>query len=370
MADVRCESRQISCQRRRLASQQHRLSLHRLARLIIGGRNLSNIGINYVCSPFRAQLEVLDLRGCSMSAAGPNSCIPKIAALSSLKELYVSTIVADKELLLLAQLSRLETLVVSGSWVNREKITDKGMTTIADSFRHLRRLELNASTLTGVDNYIAKHLSSLTRLNLSQCALVTDASLASLSYLTELRELNLSVNHRVTGSFLKNLCHTVRYLDTLYLSSTCMNDESVAHLLPFRRLSSLSLDCCAGVTVAGLLLLAQLRNLRKLSCVSVHCLNDDVLAAYSQNLESLETISLTYCISVTNAGIIQLLLSLRVLEFIDISGLGHITDEALEPIESYRASPRIVEICADFSGISEECSARLKLMEIEVYQCC
>ncbi|CUG68154.1 Hypothetical protein, putative, partial [Bodo saltans] len=288
---------------------------------------------------------------------------------SSLKELYVNTIVADNELLLLAQLNQLQTLVVDGSWVNREKITDKGMKTIADSFQHLRRLEVKASAANSLDNYIANHLSSLTRLSLSRCGAVTDLSLASLHYLRDLRELNLTANHRVTGSCFKSLGPALTRLERLYLSATSLNDESTVYLLSFRKLLSLSAGCCSRITAVGLLLLAQLRNLRHLKCFSVHCLNDDVLTAYSANLEYLKTINLSNCTLVTNAGVAQLELSLRVLETIDISGLEHITDEALEPIESYKASPRIVEIIADNSGLSEECSARLKLMEIEVYQC-
>jgi hypothetical protein len=318
------------------------------------------------------QLQVLDLLMCGWGNSNLTSaCVPSIALFVGLKELHVNSVVCNEGLEHLAgSLLQLEALVVNGGWATHNKISDDGMVTISSSFPMLRRLEVcgSAATSFGLQR-MAATLRHLTHITLCRCN-VTDVSLEHLGSLTELRELILSINYDVTGSGLRMLS-PVKHLSKLELTSTNMKNESVNFLLVFKELRHLSLGCCVLLSPSGLTLLSQIHGLHTLTLASLYSLTDCVLMSFGSSLHQLRVIDLTYCTAITNGGVAGLLLALQRLEFIDVSGCANITDEAMEPIESLRASPCLDAVGANFSGISEECAERLQTMfVVNVENCC
>jgi Leucine-rich repeat (LRR) protein len=118
-------------------------------------------------------------------------------------------------------------------------------------------------------------LSQLRVLNLSYRS-ITDAGLAHVEKLGNLRELGLGGTD-ITGEGLKHL-RGLEHLETLYLEATDIDDASLAHLSGLTNLRYLELS---GTNLSGSRLL-HLKNLDKLECVVMT--NTEVKMAYIEQL--------------------------------------------------------------------------------------
>lgn len=161
--------------------------------------------------------------------------------------------VGDDGIRTLSTLPNLTSLVVTAS-----KVTDRGL----EHLRVMPKLEFLTLGETAISDEGMKTVGSLRRLrflNLDKTA-VSDAGLASLMPLTELRQLILS-GTRVTNEGLRQVARLSR-LEKLYVPNTT-DDTGLRYLLPLKRLESLWLFNCPGVTDAGLRTLARFPQLKE-----------------------------------------------------------------------------------------------------------
>lgn len=215
-----------------------------------------------------AQLEALpDLRRLGISAARVTDAgMAYLARLTNLTALVLHprSGVTDAGMAHLARLPRLQTLQLS--WVG---ITDRGVEHLSN-LPDLRTLSLvstvpRSPNFTGITDRACEHLRALIRLESLTLmnADISSAGLAHLADLTNLTNLNLSANPRITDDGMEHLARLPR-LAVLRLFSTGVSDGGLAHL---GRLTSLEVLNLSGteITDAGLAHLKGLVRLRSLT---------------------------------------------------------------------------------------------------------
>ncbi len=175
--------------------------------------------------------------------------------------------------------------------------------------------------------YLAS-LTSLHRLELRVCELVTDAGLAHLKGLTSLQDLDLSCT-AVTDAGLVHLTGLTSLQD-LDLWSTAVTDAGLAHLKGLTSLHRLDLSWCELVTDAGLAHLKGLTSLQDLSLGGTAV--TDAGLAYLMGLTSLHRLDLSCCELVTDAGLAHLK-GLTSLHRLDLSWCERVADAGLPHLE-------------------------------------
>ena len=229
--------------------------LNHLERLNLLGTSVSREGLRSICRMEQLKSLVIHLP--------ENANCGQLGLLSRLESLRLAagnTLVSG-DLEFLANLPRLRTF-----WL---QCSIKG--DVLNSLQRalpLTELRLQANQLTDRDlTYIQDH-TSLRHLTLEANSgnFVTEAGLANLARLTELRFLNLSNCRDITDDGLRQLRH-LRRLKTLRLSSTRISDDGLPLLAEFPNLENLNVDA-SNITAAGLLCLEPLPKLRSVDVPS------------------------------------------------------------------------------------------------------
>ena len=275
----------------------------------------------------------------------------------------------------LGSLPALESLAITNSG-----ITDAAVATIAASFPELVELDLSSNTnLTGAAMKSITALPKLERLTLVQTRF-NDLNTRRLSRLGALEVLDLRGNmeagdmtlgvvgglpklrafkHRstvVTDDGMAELANSGT-LESLLLQDFAITDASGLHLAALANLTSLEIFRCQGFGSEGVLALAPLKKLSRLTLRDLPEVGDPALAVLG-DLPGLKRLSLHELASVGDAGLAQLAAAER-LEVLDIWSVPKMTDATAAVIAGL---PNLRELSIRETGCSETALERLAAM--------
>ncbi|XP_027363525.1 F-box protein At3g58530 isoform X2 [Abrus precatorius] len=241
-----------------------------------------------------------------------------IAALSLPRYRYVKHInlefardVEDTHLVLIKDkcfdsLQSLESLNLNGC----QKISDTGIEAITSCCPQLNTFSIYWNvrvTDTGIQHMVrnCKHIIDL---NISGCKNISDrgVQLISENY-PELKSLNLTRCVKLTDFGLKKLLHKCLFLQSLNLYAlSSFTDEAYRKICLLTRLTFLDLCGAQNLSDEGV------------SCIS--------------KCKNLVSLNLTWCVRVTDEGVISLAEGCTSLEFLSLFGIIGVTDKCLEAL--------------------------------------
>nr|XP_010934275.1 F-box protein At3g58530 [Elaeis guineensis] len=259
--------------------------------------------------------QVLDLH--EMSQAGERL----ISALSLARYRQIKKInlefardVEDEHLILLRSkgiesLQGLESLNLNGC----QKISDRGIEAITNVCPNLRALSIywNVRITDLSIKHIAKNCKHIIDLNLSGCKNVTDQSLRLIaeSY-QDLEELNITRCIKLTDGGLQQI------------------------LLKCSLLQSLNLYALSSFTDKAYERIAYLSHLRFLDLCGAQNLSDQGLSCIAR-CKDLVSLNLTWCVRVTDMGVMAIAQGCRSLEFLSLFGIVGVTDTSLQALSEF-----------------------------------
>ncbi|XP_020092764.1 F-box protein At3g58530 [Ananas comosus] len=262
--------------------------------------------------PAPALWEVLDLH--EMKNAGDRL----VSALSLPRYRHVKMInlefaqdIEDRHLLLLKSkgidlLQDLETLNLNAC----QKISDKGIDAITSISPNLRALSIYWNVgLTDLSiQYIVKNCRQIVDLNLSGCKKISDKSLHLIADNYQgLESLNITRCIKLTDDGLQQI------------------------LLKCSSLQSLNLYALSSFTDKAYEKIAFLSNLRFLDLCGAQNLSDEGLSCIAR-CAKLVSLNLTWCVCVTDVGVVAIAQGCRSLEFLSLFGIIGVTDASLEAL--------------------------------------
>ena len=275
----------------------------------------------------------------------------------------------------LAGLTKLRSLALTNT-----AITDDAVETIVESFPELIELDLSSNTgLTGAAMKSISALAGLERLDLVQTRF-NDLHTRRLKKLENLRVLDLRGNmqagdmtlgaigglpslaafkHRstiVSDDGLENLAES-KTLRSLLAQDFVISSASGTHLAAIPTLESLEIFRCQGFGSEGVLALAPLDKLERLTLRDLPEVDDAALAVLAE-LPNLKRLYLHELPSVGDVGLAHLAAAQN-LEVLDIWALPRMTDAAVEVIASL---PKLKELSIRETGVSEASLARIAAM--------
>jgi len=250
-------------------------------------------------------------------------------------------------------------------------MTDAAVRTIAESFPGLVDLDLSSNTnLTGAAMQSIATLGKLERLTLVQTRF-NDLQTRRLARLGELRALDLRGNmeagdltlgvvgglphlrgfkHRSTIVSDDGLAALARStsLEALFAQDFAITNAAGAHLATIPALASLEIFRCQGFGTEGVLALAPLKKLSRLTLRDLPEVGDPALAVLGE-LPALERLTLHELASVGDEGLAHLA-GARNLVALDIWSLPRMTDRSLDAIASL---PKLRELSIRETGVTE-----------------
>ena len=266
----------------------------------------------------------------------------------------------------LAGLSNLRSLAVTNT-----AITDDAVKTIVDSFPGLVELDLSSNTgLTGTAMKSISSLADLERLDLVQTRF-NDLHTRRLKKQEKLRVLDLRGNmeagdltlgvvgglpaleafkHRstiVSDDGLENLAES-KTLRSLLAQDFAISNASGRHLAAIPTLESLEIFRCQGFGSEGVLALAPLAKLERLTLRDLPEVDDAALAVLAE-LPSLKRLYLHELPSVSDDGLAHVAAA-KNLQVLDIWAVPRMTDAAVAAIASL---PNLKELSIRETGVSE-----------------
>ena len=275
----------------------------------------------------------------------------------------------------LAGLTKLRSLALTNT-----AITDDAVETIVESFPELIELDLSSNTgLTGAAMKSISALAGLERLDLVQTRF-NDLHTRRLKKLENLRVLDLRGNmqagdmtlgvigglpslaafkHRstiVSDDGLENLAES-KTLRSLLAQDFVISSASGTHLAAIPTLESLEIFRCQGFGSEGVLALAPLDKLERLTLRDLPEVDDAALAVLAE-LPNLKRLYLHELPSVGDMGLAHIAAAQN-LEVLDIWALPWMTDAAVEVIASL---PKLKELSIRETGVSEASLARIAAM--------
>ncbi|XP_044020845.1 uncharacterized protein LOC122860852 [Aphidius gifuensis] len=149
---------------------------------------------------------------------------------------------------------------------------------------------------------ISNNCKKLKRLEIDNCTINDDESVACPSALDELSKL--------------------QYLEHLHLDTLNLEDSAIIAIANnCKNLKSLGVRGCTDLTETGLVALTNLENLEKLDVSYLDKITDSFLI----KLKGLKELSCSYCQELTNAGIIQFINNNPDLEILDVRYINYMT---------------------------------------------
>ena len=272
----------------------------------------------------------------------------------------------------LTGLAGLESLAITNSGIG-----DEGVATLVAAFPDLVELDLSSNTnLTAAAMKSIASLAKLERLSLVQTRF-NDLNFRRLSKLASLKAVDLRGNmeagdmtlgvlgklpqlralkHRssvVTDDGIAALagCGT---LDSLLAQDFAITNESGRHLAAISGLTSLEVFRCQGFGTEGVLALAPLKKLSRLTLRDLPEVGDESLAVLAE-LPALKRLALHELASVGDAGLGRLAAA-KELEVLDIWSLPTMTDATVAVIAGL---PQLRELSIRETGCTEQALERL-----------
>ena len=264
--------------------------------------------------------------------------------------------------------------------ITNSGITDAAVETIAATFPDLVELDLSSNTnLTGAAMKSIASLPKLERLSLVQTRF-NDLNTRRLAKLKELKALDLRGNmeagdmtlgvvgglpklrafkHRstvVTDDGLAQLA-AAPALDSLLAQDFAITNASGPHLAALKNLASLEIFRCQGFGTEGVLALAPLGKLSRLTLRDLPEVGDAGLAVLA-DLPALKRLYLQELASVSDAGLARLA-SAKNLEVLDVWSVPKMTDTTVAVIATL---PNLKELSIRETGCTETGLAKLAAM--------
>ncbi|XVE96168.1 hypothetical protein REPUB_Repub02eG0198400 [Reevesia pubescens] len=206
-------------------------------------------------------------------------------------------------------------------------------------------------------------LQGLESLNLNGCQKISDKGIETItSYCPKLKVFSIYWNVRATDIGVKHLVKNCKYIVDLNLSG-CKNlsDKSLQLVADnYQELESLNLTRCVKMTDSGLQkVLLKCSFLRSLNLYALSSFTDEAYKKISilchlkfldlcgaQNLsdeglsciakcKKLVSLNLTWCVCVTDVGIIAIAEGCTSLEFLSLFGIVGVTDKCLEVLSKF-----------------------------------
>lgn len=236
-----------------------------------------------------SKLQLLDLTGCNRI-----SRLDVLTGMHDLAELRLTNCVHVSDLTPLSELKKLHTL-------------------------YLQECALTDDSLA-----ILSHLPRLVDLNLLDCRQITDKGLASLSSLTEMRRLDLTSCCNLTDAGLESLASLV-HLEELSVSN-CQGLCDFQVLYHLQTLHTLKIADCA-LSFRGMEAISSLSGLKMLALSGAGDINDDALILLSRL--SLERLDLEQFSGITEVGLHKLLWGLESLHTLYVTNCVFVTDIAM-----------------------------------------
>ncbi|XP_044507785.1 F-box protein At3g58530 [Mangifera indica] len=206
-------------------------------------------------------------------------------------------------------------------------------------------------------------LQNLESLNLNGCQKLSDKGIEIItSACPKLKVFSIYWNVRVTDIGIQNLVKNCKYIVDLNLSG-CKNitDKSLQLVADsYQELESLNLTRCVKLTDGGLQkILLKCSSLKSLNLYALSSFTDEVYKKISllahlsfldlcgaQNLSdkglaciakcnNLVSLNLTWCVRITDVGVIALAQGCTSLEFLSLFGIVGVTDKCLEVLSSF-----------------------------------
>ena len=311
--------------------------------------------------------------GAEMTAAD----LARIGTLTDLEKLQVLNCrtLNDEMVASLSGLAHLKTLALTNT-----AITDDAVQLIADSFPDLVDLDLSSNTnLTGGAMKPITGLKKLQRLTLVQTRF-NDLNTRRLSKLAALEALDLRGNMEA-GDMTLGVVGGLPHLKALKHRSTVVSDEGLAklaesttlesllaqdfaitnasgrHLAALTGLTSLEIFRCQGFGSDGVLALASLKKLGRLTLRDLPEVGDPALAVLGE-LPELKRLYLHELASVGDDGLNHLAAA-RNLEVLDIWSLPRMTDASVDVIATL---PNLKELSIRETGVTEACLEKILAM--------
>ncbi|KAL2480481.1 F-box protein [Abeliophyllum distichum] len=194
-----------------------------------------------------------------------------------------------------------------------QKISDNGVEFITYACPKLRAFSIywNVRVTDLGIKFLVKNCKHVIDLNLSGCKNITDEGLKLISEnYRELEALNLTRCIKLTDGGLQKIllnCSLLQSLNLYALSS--FTDEA------YRKISLLI-------------------HLRFLDLCGAQNLSDDALSCIAHCTE-LASLNLTWCVRVTDQGVVAIAEGCRSLEFLSLFGIVGVTDKSLEALSSF-----------------------------------
>ncbi|KAG0453598.1 hypothetical protein HPP92_024902 [Vanilla planifolia] len=263
--------------------------------MVVDGRGKKDSGVaitGWKDLPMELLLRILSLGDDRMVIAASGVCTEWRYAISlGLSHLCLSWCKENMNNLMLSLAPKFTKLQVLSLRQNKPQLEDNAIQTIANNCHDLCDLDLSKShKLSDKSLYALAHgCPRLTKLNISGCTSFSDTALAYLTSLcTNLRYLNL--------------CGCVRAASDRALQVIAYN---------CRKLQSLNLGWCEGVTDKGVICLAlgcpELRAMDLCGCVLI---TDESVVALANGCSRLRSLGLYYCQNITDRAMYSLANSL------------------------------------------------------------
>lgn len=212
--------------------------------------------------------------------------------------------------------------------------------------RGIRKVQVLSLRRTIKD--VISGVPNLETLNLSGCYSITDANLCNAfnQDLPNLKILNLSLCKQITDTSLNRIACHLKNLEILDLGGCCnlTNASLSAIAIKLKKLQRLNLRSCWQITDQGICQLAGLNKekataldqpltLKYLGLQDCPRLTDESLKYISKGLPTVESINLSFCVSVTDSGLKYLArmpnlkeLDLRACDNISDIGMAYLTE--------------------------------------------
>uniref|UniRef100_A0A803QPD6 F-box/LRR-repeat protein 15-like leucin rich repeat domain-containing protein n=1 Tax=Cannabis sativa TaxID=3483 RepID=A0A803QPD6_CANSA len=233
-------------------------------------------------------------------------------------------------------------------------------------YQHVKQVNLEFAQdieekhLELVKSKCSSTLQNLESLNLNGCQKISDKGIEAItSVCPKLKVFSIYWNVRVTDSGIRSLVKNCKHINDLNLSG-CKNisDKSLRFVADhYPEIEFLNLTRCVKLTDSGLQqILLSCSSLQSLNLYALSSLSDDTYKSISllshlkfldlcgaQNLSnegvfsiakchSLVSLNLTWCIRVTDAGVIAIAEGCTSLDFLSLFGIVGVSDKCLEAL--------------------------------------
>ena len=225
-------------------------------------------------------------------------------------------------------------------------ISEKGTRSLQNLI-HLKELDCGWNSRLS-DALVERFPRGLTRLDLSYCSGLTDNGIKSISELKQLKVLNLRRCSQLRNKSLEYIsrCSNIVSLDISY---TGISSKGLEKLQMLEKLEHLDMcGCSHAATVTGLASLRHLRSLKALNVSMTSRIDDGCLHSISF-LSHLQMLAVRRCPKISDFGIFELK-RLKKLRKLEITGCRKITENSLEILKRHCVLLHDV----DSSGIGAE----------------